>query len=81
LEFVEHSIGVEVGEHCSRFHLGHREVCQVAAIYHSIPEDEKQYTVIPAGYYGETGALKLYGYPEADTQTNGVGQFKPLGNK
>jgi Dolichyl-phosphate-mannose-protein mannosyltransferase len=34
---------------------------QVTAIYRSIPENEKQHTVILAGNYGEAGALDLYG--------------------
>jgi hypothetical protein len=33
----------------------------VAEIYQSIPESEKQNTVILAGNYGETGAFDLYG--------------------
>ena len=34
---------------------------QVAEIYQSIPENEKQATVVLAGNYGEAGALDLYG--------------------
>jgi 4-amino-4-deoxy-L-arabinose transferase-like glycosyltransferase len=34
---------------------------QVAEIYRSIPEQEKAYTVILAGNYGEAGAFDLYG--------------------
>jgi hypothetical protein len=45
------------------------------------PKMKKQCIVILAGNYGEAGALGLYGDLEADTQTNGVGQFKPLGSK
>lgn len=34
---------------------------QVAGIFQSIPDGEKQHTVILAGNYGEAGALELYG--------------------
>jgi hypothetical protein len=59
---------------------------QVAAIYRSIPEDEKPHTVILAGNYGEAGALDLYDgefdFPLVLSGSNslwyrGYGEFEP----
>ncbi len=38
-----------------------REVDQVAAVFHSLPESQQQHTIILAGNYGEAGALDRYG--------------------
>lgn len=38
-----------------------REVSQVAAAFHSLPETQQQHTIILAGNYGEAGALERYG--------------------
>ena len=38
-----------------------REVAQVAAVFHSMPESQQRHAIVLTGNYGEAGALERYG--------------------